>query len=497
TNLHFLFLWLDLRGILLFIFTVLLVVYFLIKKDPPNFPPGPLALPLLGNVFSIEPKQPHIYLTKLADVYGNVFCIRLGRHKTVFVSGWRMVKEALVTQAENFVDRPDSPMVNRIYSGNSAGLFFSNGKVWRRQRRFAMAMLRTFGLAKSSMEQSICEESRHLQEAMEKEKGEPFDPVPLLNNAVANIICQIVFGKRFDYSDHNFQSMLKNLTEMAYLEGSIWAFFYDAFPALMKHLPGPHNGIFTNSKSLEASIRREIDRHKLDLDPSNPRDYIDTFLIEEKHNRRSEQGFEEGNLVLCCLDLFLAGSETTSKTLQWGLIYLITNPHIQDKVQAEVDRVIGQTRQPTMADRPNLPYTDAVIHEIQRMGNIVPLNGFRMAAKDTTLGGYFIPKGTSVMPNLTSVLFDKTQWETPDTFNPGHFLDAEGKFVRRDAFLPFSAGKRACLGEGLARTELFLFFVSLFQKFCFSTLDGVELSTEGIIGATRTPHPFKIYAKVR
>uniref|UniRef100_A0A3P8ST11 Cytochrome P450, family 2, subfamily N, polypeptide 13 n=1 Tax=Amphiprion percula TaxID=161767 RepID=A0A3P8ST11_AMPPE len=493
-----LFLWPDLRGMLLFIFAVLLlVVYFLHKKDPPNFPPGPPALPVLGNVFSIESKQPHIYLTKLADIYGNVFCIRLGRHKTVFVSGWKMVKEALVTQADSFVDRPYSPMVTRIYSGNSAGLFFSNGRVWRRQRRFAMTTLRTFGLAKSSVEQSICDESQHLQEAMEEEEGEPFDPVPLLNNAVANIICQIVFGRRFDYNDHNFQSMLKNLTEMAYLEGSIWALLYDAFPALMKHLPGPHNGIFSSSRCLEASIRREIERHKLELDPSNPQDYIDNFLIEEKHNRNSEEGFDEGNLALCCLDLFLAGSETTSKTLQWGLIYLIQNPHIQEKVQAEIDRVIGQTRQPTMADKPNLPYTDAVIHEIQRMGNIVPLNGLRMAAKDTMLGGYLIPKGTSVMPNLTSVLFDKNEWETPKTFNPQHFLDAEGRFVRREAFLPFSAGRRACLGEGLARTELFLFFVSLLQRFNFSTLDGVELSTEGITGATRTPFPFKIYAKSR
>lgn len=138
-----------------------------------------------------------------------------------------------------------------------------------------------------------------------------------------------------------------------------------------------------------------------------------------------------------------------------------------EKVQAEIDGTIGRTRQPSMADRPSLPYTDAVIHEIQRMGNIVPLNGLRVTTKDTTLGGYFLPKvplfqrsrrsntcpphkyhleppccvqGTSVMPNLTSVLFDKNEWETPDTFNPQHFLDAEGKFVRREAFLPFSAG---------------------------------------------------------
>ncbi|XP_034036270.1 cytochrome P450 2J2-like [Thalassophryne amazonica] len=487
----------DSKSVLLFIFVLLLVMYCLNKNCPPHFPPGPPALPFLGNVFSIDAKQPHIYLTKLADVYGNVFCIHLGRDKTVFVSGYKMVKEALVVQAENFVDRPSSPMVTRLYSGNSAGLFFSNGKVWRTHRQFAMAAVRTFGLAKSSMEQNICEESRHLQEAMEKAKGELFDPVPLLNNAVANIICQIVFGRRFDYEHHRFQAMLQSLIQMAYLEGSIWALLYEAFPVPMKLLPGPHNAIFSHCQTLQAFIRDEIDTHKLDLDLDNPRDYIDSFLMKQKYNRNPELGFDDSNLVLCCLDLLLAGSETTSKTLQWGLLYLIKYPHIQGKVQTEIDRVIGQNRQPTMADKPSLPYTNAVIHEIQRMGNVVPLNGLRVATKDTTLGKCIIPKGTSVMPNLTSVLFDKNEWETPHSFNPGHFLDEEGNFVKRDAFLPFSAGRRACLGESLARMELFLFFVSLLQKFSFSTLAGDQLRTDGIIGATRAPHPYKIFAETR
>ncbi|KAK1803116.1 hypothetical protein P4O66_021645 [Electrophorus voltai] len=111
------------------------------------------------------------------------------------------------------------------------------------------------------------------------------------------------------------------------------------------------------------------------------------------------------------------------------------------KVQAEIDRVIGPTRQPCMADRPNMPYTDAVIHEIQRMGNIVPLNVPRITHKDTTLGGYFIPEGTQIIPNLTSVLFDETQWKS-HSFDPQNFLNPQGEFVRPDAFLPFSAGKQ-------------------------------------------------------
>merc|ERR1712212_377764 len=432
-------------------------------------------------MFSIDMERPHVSLTKLAEVYGNVFSMRLGNARWVVVSGYKTVKEALVTQAENFADRPYSPLAQRLYSGNVDGLFHSNGQRWKAQRRFAMSTLRRFGMGKSSLEESLYEECRYLQEEIENENGEPFNPASLLNNAVSNIICRLVFGKRFDYSDHNFQTLLKNLSKAVQLEGSAWGQLYEAIPAVMKHMPGPHNKMFAIYEDLVAFVREDLKRHKLDLDPSNPRDYIDVFIIEmEKHKGEADQGFEEHNVALCALDLFLAGTETTSTTLQWSLVYLIKWPHIQEKVQAEIDRVIGQSRQPNMADRPNMPYTDAVIHEIQRMGNIVPLNGLRMAAKDTTLGGYFIPKGTSVMPSLTSVLFDKNEWETPDTFNPGHFLDADGKFVRREAFMPFSAGKRVCLGESLAKMELFLFFVCLFQKFSFSTLDGVELSTEGL-----------------
>lgn len=172
-------------------------------------------------------------------------------------------------------------------------------------------------------------------------------------------------------------------------------------------------------------------------------------------------------------------------------------PEIQEKVQAEIDRVIGQSHQPTMADRPDLPYTDAVIHETQRMGNIVPLGFPKMASKDTTLAGYFIPKGTAVITILSSVLFDKNEWETPDIFNPEHFLDSEGQFRRRDAFLPFSAGKRVCIGEHLARMELFLMFTCLLQHFTFSPVPGEMPSIEGVMGFTHSPEEFRMLAVPR
>lgn len=169
-------------------------------------------------------------------------------------------------------------------------------------------------------------------------------------------------------------------------------------------------------------------------------------------------------------------------------------PDIQERVQAEIESVVGSSRLPSVTDRENMPYTDAVIHEIQRMGNIIPLNVVHMANKDTMLDKYTIPKGTAILPTLNSVLHDESMWETPHTFNPQHFLDQDGKFRKREAFLPFSAGKRVCLGEQLARMELFLFFTSLLQRFSFSACAGEQPSLEFKLGATHCPKPYRVCA---
>ncbi|XP_028818311.1 cytochrome P450 2J2-like [Denticeps clupeoides] len=488
---------LDLKALLLFLLAFLLIADFLKNRNPPNYPPGPFALPFAGNVFSASFKQPHIYLKELHKAYGNIFGFRLGAEKVVCLTGYKMVKEALVVKGDNFVDRPFSAIADRLYPGSS-GLFFSNGNKWKRQRRFTLSTLRNFGLGKTTLEVAICEESRCLLEAMESQKGDAFDPSDLFIKAVGNIICQLVFGQRYDYSDHTFQRMLNLSSDLFKLQASAWAQIYEAFPGIMKRLPGPHNDIFTHYDLISNFIRKEVNRHKDNFDPANPRDYIDAFLTEMKENPQNvAEGFYESNLIMNSLDMFSAGTETTSTTLRWALLILMKYPDIQEKVQAEIDSVIGQSRPPNMSDRPNLPYTDAVIHEIQRRGNIIPLNAPRMASKDTALGGYIIPRGTTLFTDLTSVLFDESEWETPESFNPSHFLDAEGRFRKPEAFIPFSAGKRACLGEQLARMEIFLFFVSLFQKFRFSTQEGTELSLEGTYGIAHVPHPFKIYAHVR
>ncbi|XP_067110033.1 cytochrome P450 2J2-like [Osmerus mordax] len=480
--------WLDLKSGLFLFLVFLLLADFIKNRNTPNFPPGPWPLPFLGNVFI---GFDHHAMDKVAKQFGNVFSLQWGADKIVFVSGYKMVKDVLVTQGDNFLDRPTSPLFNEVFKG--CGISVSNGYKWRRQRQFSLAHLKHFGEGKRTLECHIQLECSFLCETFQQEMGGPFNPHVIINNAAANVIGSLVFGKRFDYDDIDFQNLLQLSQESILLAGTPLAQMYDIFPWLFKRLPGPHNIIFSNYARLILFLRKEIEKHKRDWDPFNHRDFIDTYIAEiDKRKNDIEAGFNSENLAFCTLDLFEAGTETVTNTLRFALLYMMKYSEVQEKVQDEIERVIGLSRPPCMTDKINMPYTEAVIHETLRVANLIPLNISRMASKDTTVGGYFIPQGTVLNTNLSSVLNDKTEWEKPDMFYPQHFLNEHGHFFKRRAFFPFSAGKRMCLGEQLAHMELFLFFTSLLQRFTISPAPGEQPILEPQGSAILSPKPFKI-----
>ncbi|KAM6938879.1 cytochrome P450 2J4-like [Lycodopsis pacificus] len=491
-------LWLDGRSLLLFTLVLLLTAEYLRVRRPSSFPPGPWAFPLVGNMFSFDRSNVHGDMTKLAEKYGKVYSLKLSGSWTVVLNGLSVLQEGL--SKGDLSDRPEFPLHTDVLP--NLGIINSNGHKWKQQRRFALFTLKYFGVGKKSLESSILDEVIYISKEIANHKGKPFNLHLIMNNAVSNIICSLVFGHRFEYGNEKFLKLLTLLDKGAPIEGSIWAQLYNQFPVLMRRLPGPHHTLQSIYGEIMGLMKAEINKHKEDWNPSEPRDFIDCYLNEiqkhqDKRDDEADAGFNEDNLAMCAFDLFGAGTETTSTTLRWALLYMAKYPEIQAKVQAEIDGLIGQSRQPSMEDRANLPYTDAVIHEVQRMGNIVPLSLPHITNRDVQLGGYTIPKGVTIIPNLTSVLFDKNEWETPDTFNPGHFLNEEGKFVKRAAFIPFSSGKRLCPGENLARMELFLFFTSFMQRFSFSMPPGVEPVMKPRFGITLSPIPYEICATSR
>ncbi|XP_045424396.1 cytochrome P450 2C42-like isoform X2 [Lemur catta] len=406
---------------------------------------------------------------QFSQVYGPVFTVYFGMKPVVVLHGYEAVKEALIDHGDEFSGRGIFPLTERTSKG--LGIIFSNGNRWKETRRFALMTLRNFGMGKRTIEERVQEEARCLVEELRKTKASSCDPTFILGCAPCNVICSIIFQNRFDYKDEIFLALMERFNKNFKMQSSLWIQLCNHFPVLIDYLPGIHNKLFENIARTKRYTLEKIKEHQESLDVNNPRDFIDCFLIkmeQEKHNSQSE--FTMENLVSTVTDLFVAGTETTSTTLRYGLLLLLKHPEVTAKVQAEIDRVIGKHRSPCMQDRSHMPYTDAVVHEIQRYIDLVPHNVPRAVTCDIKFRNYLIPKGTTILTSLTSVLHDNKEFPNPEKFDPGHFLDESGNFKKSNFFMPFSTGKRMCVGEGLARMELFLFLTSILQNFNLKSL---------------------------
>ncbi|XP_062987236.1 cytochrome P450 2C29-like [Elgaria multicarinata webbii] len=439
------------------------------KSSHGNLPPGPFPLPYIGNALHLKTNQLAQNLRKLSEKYGPVFMMYFGAERVVVLCGYDAIKEALIDRADEFAARGRLPLADEINKG--LGIVFSNGERWKQLRRFTLTTLRNFGMGRRSIEERIQDETQYLMEKFRDMQGKPFDPTFLLSCAVSNVICAIIFRNRYNYDDQKFLALMAHLNDNFSILSSPWGQLYNNFPSLMKVVPGPHHRVQTNIQRLREFVSEQIKMHKAILDPTAPQDFIDSFHIkmdQENHNGASE--FNMDNLVNSTVDLFGAGTETTSSTLRYGLLTLLKHPEIQEKVQKEIDHVIGRTRSASMADRGQMPYTDAVIHEIQRFIALIPLSLPHAVVKDTPFRQYIIPKGTTIYPVLESVLHDSKEFPNPGKFDPQHFLNEDGTFRKSNYFMPFSAGKRVCAGEGLARMELFLFLTTILQNFTLKPL---------------------------
>ncbi|XP_044836461.1 cytochrome P450 2K1-like [Mauremys mutica] len=475
-------------------------IYFLTrsKKSICSLPPGPPPLPLIGNLNVVDLKKPFQSLMELSEKYGNIFTVHFGPRKTVVLAGYETIKDALLNHAEEFGERAEIPIFRKTTHGN--GIAFSHGELWKTMRRFTLSTLRDFGVGKKTIEVRILEELNFLINYFESHQGKPFDTKVILNSAVSNIICSILFGERFEYEDPIFLALLKLLNENTKLLGSPMVQLYNFYPSL-GFLFGAPKTVLRNVDELNAFLEKFFKEHRQEFNENNLTGFVDAFLMkQQQESRNSHTHFHNENLLFSTLDLFAAGTETTSTTVRWGLLLMMKYPEIQRRIQEEMDQVIEPGQMPMLEDRKKLPYTDAVIHEIQRFSNIVPMSVSRSTSTDVNFRGYMIPKGIEVIPLLTSVLKDKSHWETPDQFNPSHFLDADGSFTRKEAFIPFSIGRRACVGEGLAKMELFLFFAGLLRKFIFQPPPGVakaDLDLTADVGFTLNPMPHLICAVSR
>lgn len=485
-----------------------------------NIPPGPKPWPVVGNFGGLllppfirrrfgQTPSPNIgvmeALTSQARVYGNIYSLFVGSQLIVVLNGYEVVKDALSNHPDVFSDRPDVPSIS-ILTKRKGIVFAPYGPVWRKQRKFCHATLRNFGLGRLSLEPCIQQgvasvKAELLRLSEERGTAAGVDPSKLITNAVSNVICSLILGQRFHHEDPEFRTILDLMSRGLEICINSPAVLINVFP-LLYYLPF---GVFKELRQVERDItvflKKIIGHHSQTLDPDDPRDLTDMYLMEMLAQRAAgdeDSSFTEDYLFYIIGDLFIAGTDTTTNSVLWVLLYMVLYPDVQDQVQAEIDRVVGRRRPPSLTDRGSLPFTEAAIMEVQRLSAVVPLSIPHMASETTEFRGYTIPKGTVIVPNLYSVHRDPSVWDDPNTFNPARFLDEEGRLLRKEFFIPFGIGRRVCMGEQLAKMELFLTVVGLLQAFRLRLPEGEPApSLQGRFGLTLAPCPFSVCVSAR
>ena len=366
------------ENVVVLVFIVVFLSSLWVLSRPKNTPPGPLTLPLVGSYFflnGMRKKKTHIACLEASKRYGRIFSYRIGSQLIVVLHGYEAIYKALVKQAHIFSDRPThTPAFKRIFKNGPEGIVFNGyNHSWKFHRRFTLQTLRDFGVGKSSIEDKIIAEIDAATQALEKTNSKPFEIASVLQKVIGNVIYGIVFGKRFEYDDPDFE-IIQRMSSIA-VSGQ-------GFTSVVNFFPLWVTAIFASKESKEAAFRREnmmkirkfifdqIKEHQDSFDGQNIRDFVDLYIQATRDSSEEVTSvLTEGNMFRVVMELFLAGAETSYNSLDWAFLFMVEYPEIQSKSQQEIENTVGD-RKIKYSDRLNLKYTDATITEIQRQANL-------------------------------------------------------------------------------------------------------------------------------
>uniref|UniRef100_J3S481 Cytochrome P450 1B1 n=1 Tax=Crotalus adamanteus TaxID=8729 RepID=J3S481_CROAD len=463
--------------------------------------PGPVGWPLVGNALQLG-RHPHLTFCELAKRYGDVFQFRLGSRSIVVLNGEATIRQALVQQGGPFAGRPDFPSFRMVSDGKSVA-FGRYTERWRAQRRVAHATLRAFSTGnapnKRLFEEHVTAEAQELIDGLVKlsEGGLYVNPLPLLAVANANVMCALCFGQRYSHADGEFRALLgrNDRFGQTVAAGSL----VDVLPWLLS-FPNPVRSVFRDFQAINGEmlefVRAKVAQHRLTFQPGTPPRHIsDAILGRMEHGPGGKEGplgdYAESTLT----DLFGAGQDTTSAALAWLLLLLLKHPQLREQLQTDLDRVVGRERLPTADDRASLPRLEAFLYEMLRYSSLVPVTIPHATTADVFLDGFHIPEGTVVFVNQWSVNHDGVCWKDPHIFDPTRFLDVRQETLDRDLarrVLIFSMGKRRCIGDQLAKLQLFLFTAILLHQCDLTANPAEEIRVDCEHGLVLRPLPYTL-----
>lgn len=454
---------------LLTVAAVLLRKWLSSVRLPPGtrLPPMPPASSIRGHAEVVSFGFHRKKALEWAEQLGPVIRLKWNFSDIVVLNDFKTVKQFMNTK--QILDRSHCFLLKREYY---SGVGSVNGDTWNANRKFCLGMLRDLGFAKTAMEDNMMEEFSHLEKRIGNTKGVPINVQEYIQPCALNNIASFLYGKRLPI-DHPDRRQLQRLVAKLYwplLKGPIQLFLPRILRWILERLPFTRLGqVNACMKHLEKFNEKQIQIHLKDATADVSDDFIQNYVKKiDEAKKEPKPLFTDRNLVGNVTGFLLAGTLSTASTVYWNLLINATNPDtIQSRVQKEIDDVVGTERSPTWEDRKRMPFTLACIWEVDRWKTGSPLGVARECSEDVVIGEYFIPKGTTVLPNLWAIHNDPTFWKDPEKFDPARFLNQDGSIVspKPEQLLPFSIGRRSCPGEMFALMEVFLMTTFLLQKY--------------------------------
>ncbi|KAK3707375.1 hypothetical protein QZH41_010461 [Actinostola sp. cb2023] len=490
--------------VFVFVLALILLYFTLIKKGrPKGMPPGPSPLPIIGNLFDVvrwtSKNQTQIEFTKVAQQYGDIFTFEVPGERTVVVNSASIAVEAMLTKKDDFAGKPYLFSWDYFLRGSKDIAAADFGPTMLMQRKLVHSAFRKYS---PQLEVTIQREIEELSKRLKSYGGKPIDIEHDIYLTTTNVVCAIVYGKRYEIDDPEFLDIKDyNITSFRLLSV---VNLLNTFPFLI-HFP------IKDSKDLDESrLKRDrlldakLHQHQATYQDGVIRDLTDALIkaLQEAQEEDSKVKdlITEDHVVMTMQDTFSGGLESTMTSIRWFIIYMLHYPDIQAKIHEELDDVIGRDVMPGSEDKQRLHYLQASISEAMRVASVGAIT-MRKACVDSTLAGYKIPKGTTLLVNVWALHYDEKAWEQPHVFDPTRFLDDDGKFIPRSAsmsYLPFGAGRRVCVGEALAKQELFVVISRLMHQFKFESPPGCPLpELIGDLGVFHVPKPYKVCIKER
>ncbi|XP_034377265.1 steroid 17-alpha-hydroxylase/17,20 lyase [Arvicanthis niloticus] len=493
----------ELLGLLL-----LILAYFFWLKTKTSGAKFPRSLPFLPLVGSLPflPRHGHIHdnLFKLQKKYGPIYSLRLGTRTSVIIGHYQLAREMLIKKGKEFSGRPQMVTLG-LLSNQGKGVAFSDaGSSWQLHRKLVFS---TFSLFRDDqkLEKIICQGANSLCDLMLTHNEESIDPTMPIYLSVINIICIICFNISYEKKDpklvsiYNFTEGIMNaLGDSSLVDTFPWLTIFPnkALEKLKGHIKSRDETLAEIFKSCKEKFNSEsissltdlLIQAKMNADNNNTGEGQDPDVLSDEH------------ILSTVGDIFGAGIETSISTMKWILAFLVHNPEVKKKIQKEIDQYIGFIRTPTLSDRTHLLMLEATIREVLRIRPVAPMLIPHKANVDSSIGEFTVPKDMHVIINLWALHHDENEWDQPERFMPERFLDPTGShlIIPTPSYLPFGAGPRSCIGEVLARQELFLFMAMLLQRFDIDVSDDKQLPC--LVGDPKVVfmiNPFKVKITVR